>query len=138
MRFVSRMDSRRPGFTLIEILVVFTLIGILVALGIPNYSNSIKRGREAVLREDLFLLRKLLDQYKQDKGKYPPSLETLVEEKYLRAVPPDPITKSSKTWIEVRETPPADEYVDPSTLGVIDVKSGAEGVGVDKTPYSSW
>ena len=81
-----------PGFTLIEMIIVFTLIGILVGLALPQYQTAARRAREAVLKEDLFQFRKLIDQYYQDKGKYPASLQTLVDENYLRAIPVDPMT----------------------------------------------
>ena len=93
-------------------IIVFTLIGILVGLGLPQYQTAARRAREAVLKEDLFQFRKLIDQYYLDKRKYPASLQTLVEEKYLRTIPVDPMTNSATTWVEVRETPSPDEYRD--------------------------
>jgi general secretion pathway protein G len=127
------------GFTLIEMVIVFTLIGILVALGLPQYKYSLVKARESVLREDLFEFRKLIDQYYQDKDKYPASLDALVQDGYLRMIPTDPMTKSATTWVEVRETPPADEYVLPDTLGVIDVKSGSDQKSpIDGTLYNTW
>jgi general secretion pathway protein G len=131
-------NGRRPGFTLIEMIIVFTLIGILVGLGLPQYQTAAKRAREAVLKEDLFQFRKLIDQYYQDKRTYPASLQTLVDEKYLRAIPVDPITNSATTWIEVRETPSPDELTPPETFGVVDVKSGSEMKALDKTLYNTW
>lgn len=133
-----KRDGRMKGFTLIEIIIVFSLIGILVGMGLPQYQSAAKRAREAVLKEDLFQMRKLIDQYCQDKAKYPASLQTLVDEKYLRAIPVDPITKSASTWVEIRETPPMDEYVMPENLGIVDVKSGAEIKAQDGTLYSTW
>jgi general secretion pathway protein G len=127
------------GFTLLEMVVVFALIGILVGLGLPQYKYSLVKAREAVLREDLFVFRKLIDQYYQDKGKYPASLDALVQDGYLRLIPVDPMTKSSTTWVEVRETPPPDEYVMPDTLGVIDVKSGSDQKSpIDGSLYNTW
>jgi general secretion pathway protein G len=129
----------RRGFTLIEMVVVFALIGILVGLGLPQYKYSLVKARESVLREDLFQFRKLIDQYYQDKGKYPASLDSLVQDGYLRSIPVDPITRSSATWVEVRETLPPDEYVMPDTLGVIDVKSGSDKKSpIDGTLYNTW
>jgi general secretion pathway protein G len=131
--------SDRKGFTLIEMVVVFALIGILVGLGLPQYKYSLVKARESVLREDLFQFRKLIDQYYQDKGKYPASLDSLVQDGYLRSIPVDPMTKSSATWVEVRETLPPDEYVLPETLGVIDVKSGSDKKSpIDGTLYNTW
>ncbi|MDH4220321.1 MAG: type II secretion system GspH family protein, partial [Candidatus Aminicenantes bacterium] len=93
--------KREKGFTLIELIIVFTLIGILVGLGLPQYKTATKRARESVLKEDLFIMRRLINQYYVDKGKYPESLQTLVDEEYLRSIPVDPLTKSSETWEEV-------------------------------------
>jgi len=130
--------GRQSGFTLIEMIIVFTLIGILVGLGMPQYQTAARRAREAVLKEDLFQFRKLIDQFYLDKRKYPASLQTLVEEKYLRIIPVDPMTNSATTWVEVREIPPPDEIMMPENLGVIDVKSGSDQKALDKTPYNTW
>jgi len=137
---MNTWDSRRTaGFTLIEMVIVFALIGILVGLGLPQYKYSLVNARETVLRENLTVFRKLIDQYYQDKGKYPASLQALVQDGYLRTMPMDPVTKSSETWVEVRETPSPDEYVLPDSLGVIDVKSGSDMKSpIDGTLYSSW
>ena len=124
---------------MIEMVIVFALIGILVGLGLPQYKYSLVKARETVLRENLTVFRKLIDQYYQDKGKYPASLQALVQDGYLRTMPMDPMTKSSETWVEVRETPSPDEYVMPDSLGVIDVKSGSDMKSpIDGTLYSSW
>jgi general secretion pathway protein G len=135
----KRVSRRDAGFTLIEMVIVFALIGILVGLGLPQYKYSLVKARETVLRENLTVFRKLIDQYYQDKGKYPASLQALVQDGYLRTMPMDPMTKSSETWVEVRETPSPDEYVMPDSLGVIDVKSGSDMKSpIDGTLYSSW
>ncbi|MGA2533228.1 MAG: type II secretion system protein [Candidatus Aminicenantales bacterium] len=137
---MNTRDSRRAaGFTLIEMVIVFALIGILVGLGLPQYKYSLIKARETVLRENLTVFRRQIDQYYQDKGKYPASLQALVQDSYLRTMPMDPMTKSSETWVEVRETPSPDEYVQPDSLGVIDVKSGSDMKSpIDGTLYSSW
>jgi general secretion pathway protein G len=136
---MSKVGSRAGGFTLIEMVIVFALIGILVGLGLPQYKYSLVKAKETVLRENLFVLRKLIDQYYQDKGKYPASLQALVQDGYVRAIPTDPVTKSSTTWVEVRETPAPDELVMPDSLGVIDVKSGSEEKSpIEGTPYNTW
>ncbi len=127
-----------PGFTLIEILIVLSLIGILLGLAVPQYQMSMKRAREAVLKENLFIMRKMIDQYYQDKHKYPPSLQALVEEHYLKAIPVDPITGSAETWVEIRQLPPVDEAIPPEGLGVVDVKSGSEARALDGTYYNTW
>lgn len=139
----GKMGSMRPtdnnrGFTLIEILIVLSIIGILLGLAVPQYQMSVKRAREAVLKENLFVMRKMIDQYYQDKHKYPPSLQSLVEENYLKSLPIDPITGSNETWVEVRQMPPADEYVPYENLGVVDVKSGSEAKALDGTLYNTW
>ncbi|MGC9056561.1 MAG: prepilin-type N-terminal cleavage/methylation domain-containing protein [Candidatus Saccharicenans sp.] len=99
---------------------------------------SVKRAREAVLKENLFILRKMIDQYYQDKHRYPPNLQALVEENYLKVIPVDPITGSAETWVEIRQNPPADEYISPENLGVVDVKSGSEAKALDGTNYNTW
>jgi general secretion pathway protein G len=135
----TRQAKNRSGFTLIEMIIVLTLIGILVGLALPNYKNAVKKARETVLKEDLFQLRKLIDQYHTDKGKYPASLQTLVDENYLRKLIVDPVTGKADTWIEVKEQPSVDELVQPGAeFGMMDVKSGAEGNGLDGTPYNTW
>jgi len=130
--------NRPQGFTLIEILIVLAIIGILLGLAVPQYQMSIKRAREAVLKENLFIMRKMIDQYYQDKHKYPPSLQSLVEEKYLKALPVDPITGSSETWLEVRQSFNPDEPLPPEGPGVVDVKSGSEAKALDGTLYNTW
>ncbi len=132
------LSSRQQGFTLIEMIIVFTLIGILVGLGIPQYKYAVKRARESVLRENLFQMRKLINQYYADKGKYPPSLQALVDEEYLQKIPIDPITKSSETWVEVRKTLTDEEIMAGQEPGVIDVLSGSDKKGLDGTPYNTW
>lgn len=125
------MATRRRGFTLIELLVVMTIIALLLTIAVPRYYGSLDKSREAVLKENLFQLRDSISKYQADRGKYPESLEALVTDKYLRKVPLDPITDSSTTWIII---PPSD----PQKTGVFDVKSGAQGKGLDGTEYSQW
>lgn len=132
------MRYEKRGFTLIEILIVFTLIGILVGLALPQYRYAAKRAREAVLKENLFTIRKLINQYYADKGKYPLSLQTLVEEKYLMAIPVDPMTKSSETWVEIPEIPSEEELTFDYLPGIVDVRSGSDQKAIDGTLYSEW
>jgi general secretion pathway protein G len=127
------------GFTLVELIIVLSIIGLLVGLALPTYRSATVRAREAVLKENLFILRKLIDQYAQDKGKYPASLQTLVQESYLRAIPVDPMTRESTTWVEVRELPSPEDPLLNEVPGIIDVKSGSEGKSpLDGSPYNTW
>jgi general secretion pathway protein G len=133
------MRTGKPGFTLIELIIVLSIIGLLVGLGLPQYQSAMAKARETVLKENLFILRRLIDQYAQDKGKYPASLQALVQDSYLRAIPVDPITRQSTTWIEVREMPSPEDPLLNEIPGVIDVKSGSEEKSpIDGTPYNTW
>lgn len=127
------------GFTLIEIIIVLSIIGLLVGLGLPTYKSATVKAKEAVLKENLFILRKLIDQYAQDKGKYPASLQTLVQDSYIRVIPVDPMTNQATTWVEVRELPSPEDPMLTEIPGVIDVKSGSEGKSpIDGSPYNTW
>lgn len=120
------------GFTLIELLVVLAIIAALLAIAAPRYFTSLDRAREAALRETLFVVRDAIDKYHGDTGRYPDSLGELVAKRYLRKLPPDPLTESTETWEVV--LPP------PGAAGghVYDVKSGAPGEGSDGVPYVDW
>ena len=134
--FAGRAFTARQGFTLIELMIVMSLIVILAGVGLTLYGNSVTRAKEAVLKEDLFRMRDAIDQYYADKNRYPASLEELVSEKYLRAVPVDPITQSVETW---QTTFSAADPSNPSgEPGISDVKSGAEQTATDGTPYAEW
>jgi len=137
------------GFTLLELLVVMTIIGILAAVAVPALKSSPQRAREAALKEDLFAMRSVIDQYHGDKGNYPPDLQTLVSDGYLRKIPFDPMTKSAETWvIQLEEPTEADSSAPPSssspdpaapaTPGIIDVHSGSTGKALDGTLYKDW
>lgn len=127
------------GFTLIEIIIVLGIIGLLIGVGLPTYKSATVKAREAVLKENLYILRKLIDQYAQDKGKYPASLQTLVQDSYIRAIPIDPMTRLSTSWVEVRELPSPEDPMLTEIPGIIDVKSGSEGKSpLDGSPYSTW
>jgi general secretion pathway protein G len=121
------------GFTLIELMVVLTLIMVLAAMGVVQYRNSIVRTKEAVLAEDLFRMRDAIDQYYADKAKYPASLDAMVTDGYLRSVPKDPITDKTDTWQTVPSEP--DPANPTAEIGIVDVKSGAPGTSLDGRPY---
>lgn len=129
---------RGRGFTLIELLVVMAILGILVAVAVPQVIKAPIRAKEAALREDLFTFRSVIDQYYADKGHYPESLQVLVTEKYIRKLPVDPFTKSSDTWQVVMEEPDASETASEQPPGVVDVHSGWSGIGLDQTPINTW
>jgi general secretion pathway protein G len=134
-RATVKIGDRR-GFTLIELLIVITLVIVLAGIGLSTYSTSVTRAKEAVLRENLFKMRDSIDQFYADKGTYPPELSSLVTEGYMRQIPKDPFTESADTWqIVMSEPDPSNPNAVP---GVFDVKSGADGVGLDGTPYSDW
>ena len=113
-----------------------SLIVILAGIGVTLYSNSVTRAKEAVLSEDLFRMRDALDQYYADKSRYPPSLDALVTEKYLRAIPVDPFTNSADTWqVEYAPPDPSNPSAEP---GVFNVRSGSDLTGLNGTLYSEW
>jgi general secretion pathway protein G len=123
--------ARSAGFTLIELLVSLAIVALLLSLVVPRYFGSLARADEAVLRENLYLMRDAIDKHFGDTGRYPSSLHELASKKYLRFVPEDPFTHSQSTWVLV---PPAD----PEQGSVYDVRSGAKGVGRDGKPYEQW
>lgn len=123
--------ARRSGFTLIEILVAMAIVATLLTLVAPRFFGSIDRAKEAALRENLENLRQTIDKYHADTNSYPASLQTLVEKRYIRKVPVDPLTDRDDTW---QTDPPPD----PEQGGIYDVHSGAPGKGSDGRPYSEW
>ncbi len=132
------LSHRKKGFTLIEMIIVFVLIAILLGLGIPHFKYSTWRAKEAVLKEDLFSIRMLINQYYTDKGKYPSTLQTLVDEEYLRTIPIDPMTDSSETWIEVQQTPTDEDLMQGFEIGIVDLSSGSVKKALDGTLYNTW
>jgi general secretion pathway protein G len=133
---VSRSLAGNRGFTLIEVLIVVTLVIILASVGLASYQNSVRRAREATLKEDLFRMRDAIDQYYADKNKYPMSLSDLVSDGYLREIPKDPLTDSAETWVTENAEP--DPNNPAGELGIFDVKSGSEETAMDGTKYSEW
>ena len=143
-RIRQSVQEKDSGFTLIELLVVMIIIGILAAIAMPALKDMPRRASEAVLKTNLRTLREVLDQYYGDKGHYPPTLEELVEKRYLRAVPIDPMTKSAETWElifeeESLDTPSAEtDLPEGGEPGISDVRSGSAGIALDGTAYNTW
>lgn len=150
----SGVPTHEAGFTLLELLVVMTIIGILAAIAVPALRDSPQRAREATLKEDLFALRSVIDQYHGDKGNYPADLQTLVTDGYIRKIPLDPMTKSAETWVVAYEEAPSADSTSsnssglgsssspdpaaPATPGIIDIHSGSAGKALDGTLYKDW
>jgi general secretion pathway protein G len=123
------------GFTLVEILIVVTILGILVTMAQPRVISAVQHAREAVLKQDLVVLRDALDQHYADTGRYPASLEDLVEKKYIRKVPVDPMTGRADSWVLIFVDPDAE---DGAPSGIFDVRSGSEKVALGGAPYAEW
>ena len=137
MRILSlRLQSAR-GFTMIEMLVVMTLVVLLAGLAMTQYRNAVTRSEEAVLKENLFRMRDAMDQFYADKNKYPSDLSELVSEGYIREIPTDPMTKSKDTWQTEQAEPDANNPA-ASAGGIDDVHSGSDRTAMDGTRYSEW
>lgn len=119
------------GFTLIELLVVMAILALLLSIATPRYFASVGKANEAVLRTDLRMMREAIDKYRADTGQFPDSLQRLVDQRYIRSVPMDPITDSAETWVAV-------PHPDGVTAGVYDLRSGAAGIARDETSFSTW
>ncbi len=133
MRRFALMPQK--GYTLLELMIVVSIVGILVTLAIPSFQQSAMKAKEAALKQNLFTMRAVIDQFYADRGDYPSSLDALVESKYIREIPVDPFTKSNTTWETIYEE---QEEGDDSPAGIYDVKSGSDGVGFNGTPYKEW
>ena len=133
---MRRKRNNEAGFTLMELMIVMMIIGILTTLAIPSFKAAIKNAQEAVLKEDLRVMRSAIDSYTMDKQKAPQSLQDLVQEGYLKVIPEDPMTKSRDTWnTDVSDSLHSLDQTDP---GIDDVHSGSQETGSDGQPYSTW
>lgn len=132
----GKTRTRRAGYTLIEIMIVMAITAILVSIAVPIYQKSIIRAKESVLKNNLFTLRTVIDEFTYDKQKAPQSLSDLVNEGYLRTVPNDPITGNADSWQIVMED--ALTSVNQTEPGIFDVRSGSDGKSLDGTQYSEW
>ena len=136
MAHLTRNGKSRLGFTMIELMIVMTIIVIIISMAIPMYQRSILRAKESVLKHNLFTLRTVIDEYTYDKQKAPQSLQDLVSEGYLRDVPFDPITSSNTSWkLQMEESVSSASQTEP---GIFDVRSGSDKTSLEGTPYAEW
>ena len=136
MERLIRSGSRRAGFTMVELMIVLTIVSILVSVAVPLYQRSIIRTKETILKQNLFTLRVVIDEYTFDKQKAPQSLEDLVEAGYLREVPVDPIVGDNQSWRVIMED--AVTSVDQTEPGIFDVRSASDAISLEGTPYAEW
>jgi general secretion pathway protein G len=132
----ANRGSSENGFTLVELMIVMTIIGLLAAIAIPSYIQSVKRAKEAVLREDLHTMRTAIDSYTVDKEKAPQGLDDLVQAGYLKSIPIDPMTSRSDTWMTGQSDTLTD--INETQGGIDDVHSGSQAVSVEGTTYNAW
>jgi len=133
---ITRSGKSRRGFTLVEIMIVMAIITIIISIAVPMYQKALVRAKESVLKNNLYTLRTVIDEYTYDKQKGPQQLQDLVSEGYLRAVPVDPITKSAESWRIIMED--ALTAVNQTDPGIFDVRSGSDGKSLESTLYSEW
>jgi general secretion pathway protein G len=133
---VRRIRSGSRGFTLIELMIVMAIVGIILSMAVPIYQKSIIRSKESVLKQNLFTLRTVIDEYTYDKQKAPQSLQDLVQQGYLRGIPVDPMTGSDSTWRIIMED--AMNSTSQNEPGIYDVRSGSDAKSLEGTPYSEW
>jgi general secretion pathway protein G len=126
----------RAGFTLIELMIVMAIVVILIATAIPQYQKSLIRAKESVLKNNLFTIRMMIDEYSYDKQKAPQTLQDLVQEGYLREIPRDPLTGNSSSWRTIQED--ATQATSSAEPGIFDVRSGSDKTSLEGTPYSEW
>jgi general secretion pathway protein G len=135
-RSVPLSPRLKNGFTMIELMIVMAIVVILISVAVPMYQKAMVRSKESVLKNNLFTLRTVIDEYTYDKQKAPQSLQDLVTEGYLREVPMDPITRSNQSWRVIQEDAMAS--VNQSEPGIFDVKSGSDKTSLEGTPYAEW
>ena len=136
MRNTDVGSSKRRGYTLIEMIIVLAIIAILVSVAVPVYQKSLMRTKESLLKNNLFTLRTVIDEYTFDKKKAPQTLQDLVSEGYLRDVPLDPLTGNNQSWRTIMED--SLSMVDQTQPGIFDVRSGAQGRSLEGTQYAEW
>jgi general secretion pathway protein G len=133
---MGRIRKQDAGFTLFELMIVMAIIGILAVVAVPNYIAAVKHTKEAVLKEDLFILRGAIDSYTMDKQKAPQSLDDLLQDGYIKSIPEDPMTHSNTTW--VTDTSDSMHSLDQTDPGIDDIHSGSSDSGSDGQAYSTW
>ena len=133
---MSRIRKQDAGFTLMELMIVMAIIGVLMLIAVPRFAGAIKMAREAVLKEDLHVMRAAIDSYTMDKQKAPQTLDDLITDGYLREVPVDPFTQSKDSWVV--DTSDSLHSLDQTDPGIDDIHSGSQETGSDGQPYSTW
>jgi general secretion pathway protein G len=132
----GEVNRRRFGFTFIELMIVMAIIAVLMAVAVPVYTRAIIRSKESVLKNNLYTMRTVIDEYTYDKQKAPQTLQDLVSDGYLRQIPADPITGNADSWKLIMED--ASNTVNQTMPGIYDIRSGAEGTSLEGTPYGEW
>ena len=133
---MSRIRKQDAGFTLMELMIVMAIIGVLMMVAVPSFVGAIRQAREAVLKEDLHVLRTAIDSYTMDKQKAPQTLDDLLTDGYLKTIPEDPFTRSKDSW--VTDTGDTLSSVDQTDPGIDNVHSGSQDIGSDGQAYSTW